>query len=194
MLARLNTAENWTWLAGALIAAAILHILTVLYLAGTTEHRGILALERVTAVNEMVALPATTPDDQVLPFLAPDVRYAVCRYDLAEGPVTVRTAFGDNTWSISLYNRAGDNFYGISSGELQRREIELLLAPSSEGGTASLPISKEVVATNITVNVPDRQGIAVIRAPLLGSAYVAETEQILAGARCEKVAKDMKGG
>lgn len=192
MLALLNTLENWMWLTGALIGAAILHILTVLYLAERTEHRGITALDRVTAINEMVALPATTPDDQVLPFMAPDVRYAICRYDLSEGPVTVRTAFGDGTWSIALYNRTGSNFYGISSAELQRREIELLLAPSSEGGTASLPISKEVVATNITVNVPEKQGIAIIRAPLLGNAYVAETEQILAQSRCEPVAKGEK--
>lgn len=189
MLARLNTLRNWMWLTGALIAAAILHILAVLYIAEATEHHGMRALERVTALNEMVALPAVTPDDQVLPFMAPDVRYAVCRFDLADGPVVVRTAFGDGTWSIALYNARGDNFYGISSAELQRRDIELLLAPASEGGTARLPISKEVVATNITVAVPEKLGVAIIRAPLLGSAYIAETEQILADARCERVEK-----
>jgi uncharacterized membrane protein len=172
------------WAGAGVIGAAIVHILAVFAWPGFASRGLFERVEQATPLNELLVLPPAEPDSQLLPFMAPDVRYALCRFDLTDGPVSLRTSFLDGTWSVALYDGRGQNFYAVSGNDLKRRDIELLLAPTDITGIGQLPIARDQPASQITVAVPERRGLLVIRAPLPGAAYAADSERLLKASSC----------
>ena len=78
----------------------------------------------------MVVLPAPASGKQILPYLPPDMLYAMCRYELTGGPVSVTAAVSGPGWVLSLHTPQGDNFYVMPGQQLRRGEVSFLLVPS----------------------------------------------------------------
>lgn len=176
---------RWAWLAAALITGALLHLTSVLAMAQLTPSRALQVLDHIDRVNEMVVLPAVTPEHQVLPYMMPGDRYALCRYDLSKGPVSIRLTFGDDIWTLALMSGSGGNFYTLSAAELDRRDVELMLVQSEEGQSGSLPISGDSsTGTVITVSVPQPIGLAVVHAPVRSPVYAGDTDRLLSLSAC----------
>ena len=78
-------------------------------------------LEEKTKINELSVLPGVESQTRPMAFMAPDVRYATCRYDLSEGPLQLRSPLPNDLWSIALYARHGENYYLISGRDVQKQ-------------------------------------------------------------------------
>ena len=63
-----------------------------------------------------------------MPMMAPDVRYAVCRYDLSKGPVRLRAQIADGLWLIAFYTPLGENFYAVVGADMKQSEVDLIIA------------------------------------------------------------------
>lgn len=181
------------WAAAGLILAGILHIVLVVAAPFTARNTAWQRLGSTLTSNAMRLLPPATPGNQMLPYMAPDVRYAVCRFDLSNGPVLVRSRFLDAAWSLALYTPLGDNFFAMTSADLQKPEIELLLSPPQERGLLELTqdlfarsprASRDVRDVALSVTAPGTEGLAVLRAPSMGTAFDQETETALSKAVC----------
>ena len=62
---------------------------------------------------------------------SPDLLYAVCAYDLSQGPLQVELAASyPRYWSIALYNSRSDNFMTVSSGEVKENPMPLIIDES----------------------------------------------------------------
>ena len=114
----------------ALVCAGMLHI-TATFLApqlakGSAAQRIALDLP----VNKMVVLPPASAKSQPLPFMSPDMRYAVCRYDAGSGPVAVSATLADRGWSFGLYTLDGDGFYAVPSQTTRRTDVGVVLSLS----------------------------------------------------------------
>jgi uncharacterized membrane protein len=177
---------NWLWFLGALVAGGIIHILAV-FAAADLATPLTTPLENAATVNSMTVLPAVSAATQIMPFQSGDLRYAVCPFDLSGGPLILKASFGEGPWTVVVFDRSGAMLYSTTNTELQRRDATLILARTSETRAASLPISRQAAATNITVNLPQARGVAWIQAPVLGVGYEAETERLLEQASCEPV-------
>ena len=177
--------RQWLLVLIALLTGVILHIGTVLAIPSITSNSAFARIADDNPANTINVLDAITPDNQPLPFMAPDVRYAICHYDLSAGPVVVRTSLANEAWTIALYNRLGENFYTLSGADLQRPNIELILAPADDAGAANpIPLGRDTGQSAVTVSVGETEGIAIIRAPIRGAGYVDQTETTLADATC----------
>jgi len=86
-----------------LVLAGIIHIIAVLTLPMLAPKNAHARLAALGPANNMIELPAAAPGRQVMPMMAPDVRYAFCRFDLANGPVRLKAAVPDDLWLIALY-------------------------------------------------------------------------------------------
>ena len=75
------------WLTGGALLGGIVHLSTVLMLPTTATQDAYSRLTPLAPVNQVVLLPAHTPEGSVLPFMDPTFATAVCRYDLAGGPL-----------------------------------------------------------------------------------------------------------
>ena len=65
----------------ALVAVAILHILATLAAPHFASAPAVARLAEALPLNSMKVLPPVGRSSQPVPYLAPDARYAMCRFD-----------------------------------------------------------------------------------------------------------------
>ena len=172
-----------------LVLAGLIHIIAVLTLPMLAPKNAHARLAALGPANTMIELPAPAPGRQVMPMMAPDVRYAFCRFDLANGPVRLKAAVPDDLWLIALYTPEGDNFYSVAGADMKRAEIDLVITGADqtvEEASADAPESSDEV---VVVNSPVTEGVALIRAPLVGQSRSAHAEQALKTTSCGPYAK-----
>lgn len=183
---KLRPFSSWSWLwAGAgLIAGGVVHVSTILALPLVAPNDAWVRLKSLVAENEMVVLPPTTAGQQPLRFMSSDLRYAVCRYRLAQADLRVRVELLHKAWSVSLYNRLGYNIYTVSGSELRRRNVEFVISRKRDNDVALLPLKDKEAQVAIRVTVPERVGLVVVRAPIIGEAYRGQADRAIKNASC----------
>ena len=181
------------WSVIGVVLGIILHISYVLaapHVSGGTAWRN---LSPQLAINEMKVMAPVRPGAQPLPFMAPDVRYAICRFDLAAGSLQIRTKLLDPTWSVLLFTAQGENFSAFTSSDIQKPELEMTVTANTEQSllqavqTFLTRTQKETRGPRdpgISIVAPAREGLVLIRAPLMGVAFQKEVEAALASASC----------
>lgn len=171
------------------ICVAILHICSTLTASNFGRHPGFLALADKASLHKMTVLRPVSPDNQPIPFMSPNLRYAICRYDTSNGPVELNVTLPDETWSIALHTPDGANPFA-ATGQQQGTDVLKIrlvpspdqfsgLSPEAEGKSDNKPVELTVVA---------KTGIAVVRAPVKGVAFQRMTEAMLLKAQCKSVA------
>lgn len=175
---------SWQTAVIALVSGGIIHIGATLAMPRFATASGVQRLAAALPVNRMLVLPPATAEQQPLPYQGPDVRLAVCRYDVSDGPVSISAVLPDKGWSLAIYSMQGDNFYVVPAQDLRRAEISFQLVPQSERflGIFSAARGLELTASQITV--PEARGVIVVRAPLRGRTYQSETDGYLQRAQC----------
>jgi len=171
------------WLAAAVLSGILLHLGLVLWATHLGLHRGFSTLAKLGPVNQMAVLAPVTAEIQPVAYLSPSERYAICRYDLRKGPVTVKAKLGDDDWIVAVYDPNGANVFSVRGADLARREIELTLASKDDAAGLALPIANDD-RVETTLGLDDRTGIAVIEAPATRIAYAGQTAQFLSQASC----------
>lgn len=175
------------WFVAALgvVGAGIIHISAVLAIPYVAPLNAWARLAAFAPENAIAVLPPATPTTQVMPLMAPDIRYVACRYNIADGPVRMRLNVLDDLWSIAFYNQIGDNFYTLRGSDMRRQRANLVIAAAEqrllETGTDAPQDTDEI----ILVTSPVTEGIAMIRAPLQSPGYAAQADAALAEAICE---------
>jgi uncharacterized membrane protein len=150
------------WLLGGLLLGGIVHLSSILLLPRTATQDAYTRIAAAVPANRMVPLPAPTPDDAVLPFMDPAFASAVCRYDLAAGPLKLRVPVSQAYTSVSFYSRNGVAYYAINDRAAGRRIIELDLMTARQ--RADLPDDEEVTAADrLIVEAPTATGLILVR-------------------------------
>lgn len=173
----------------ATVAGGILHILVVFAVPTLGWGSAFSRLAADLPLNKMVILPASAPGRSVLPFLAPDMRYAMCRYEVIGGPVKVTATLPEVGWSLAVYTPQGDNFYAAPAHETRRTDLAFTLLPASDRLINLTPGQRRADVDIGSVTSPSREGLIVLRAPVKGESYLATLEPFLRGASCEPVGR-----
>jgi uncharacterized membrane protein len=168
----------------AVLTAGIVHIATTFSITALGTGSAYRTLKGVLPANELVVLPAQAPGAQVLPFLAPDMLYAFCRFDLARGPIEISARLPEAGWSLALYTRQGDNFYATPGVKSKPVTTQFLLAPATDRLLNLSPGVRKNDVDLSQVTSPDQEGLLVIRAPLKGVAFEAAVNAELKQAKC----------
>jgi uncharacterized membrane protein len=167
-----------------LVLAGLIHIASVLTLPLLAPKNAWARLMPLGPANAMILLPAADPGNQVMPMMAPDVRYAICRFDLGPGPVRVRAGVPNDLWSIALYTPESDNFYTVQGADMRRAQIDLIVAKEDQDVAEAGVDAPEGAENTVVVKSPVEQGIALIRAPLSGQSRAASVEAALRESFC----------
>lgn len=173
------------YLAAALIAIGILHIVATFAAPHLTDTSAYEKLAENLEVNSMSVLPPVTPDNQALPFMASDVRYAMCPYDTSEGPVLVTAMLPARGWSLALHSAQSDNFYTATGQDGRPTQISVLIVPRAQP-IAAITATSPAPSGAPAYTVASKQGIAIVRAPDKGFAYSSQIESDLARAGCKR--------
>jgi len=172
------------WLAAGLVLGGIVHLVMVLYLPRAATQDAYARLAPETPVNTMVALPAPAPKDGKLPFMDPAFATAVCRYDLAQGPLKLTAPVSQAYTSVSFYTRNGAAHYAITDRAAGRRVIELDLMTQEQKN--QLPEEEDVTAADrLIVESPTTTGLIVVRALAPEPSQMSMAQRALTGAKCQ---------
>jgi uncharacterized membrane protein len=197
MLARINWRFNWRdytiplsslwpWLVAAVFCSGVIHVLAVMSIPYLATRDAWARLSEISKPNQMYLMPVAQKEPP-LPFMAPDVAYAFCRFDLTQNNVQVQTQIGDASWSIAVSGRYGENFYFISGAEAKRRELHLLLVPRARLAEEASNEQSEQGDEQIIVITPGLTGVVMVQAPLRGPSFAADTLNAMRNAGCAPV-------
>jgi uncharacterized membrane protein len=171
------------WLLGGLLLGGIVHLATVLLLPRTATQDAYTRLAALSPVNRVVPLQAPTPDDAPMPFMDPAFASAVCRYDLADGPMKFSVPVSQAYTSVSFYARNGVAYYAINDRAAGRRVIELDLMTREQ--RRELPDDEDVTAADrLIVESPSATGLILVRALSPERGLIRMASQALAAAQC----------
>lgn len=173
--------STWLWIIATLIVAAMIHIIAVFTLPHIAEKGAWHRLAKYAPINTMTVLPAYSIQ-RTLPFLAPDINYSACRFDLSNGTINIQATLLHPEWSLALYTPLGDNFYTITGAELQRSNLNLFIVPqnANDENTSSFGNPEDIVV----VKTAHKNGIALIRAPIANQQFLSETIATQSAASC----------
>ncbi len=177
------------YIALGLVLAGIIHIVAVLALPALAPKNGFGRLAALGPVNTIIQLPPAAPGQQAMPMMAPDVRYAFCRFDLAAGPVRLSARTADELLVIALYTPEAENFYSVVGADMKRPEIDLIIAATDQTVEEAGVDSPESSDNVIVVNSPVKEGIALLRLPLAGPSRAGSAEQALKATSCGPYSK-----
>src|SRR5678815_3305028 len=171
------------WLLGGLLLGGIVHLGSVLLLPRTATQDAFTRLSASAPANSMVPMPAATPDEAVLPFMDPAFATSVCRYDLADGPLTLRVPVSQAYTSVSFYTRNGVAFYAINDRAAGRRVIELDLMTAAQH--EQVPEDEEITAADrLIVESPTPTGLIAICAMAPEPGLMPAAQGAVAASRC----------
>jgi uncharacterized membrane protein len=177
---------NWQLILAAPIAAAILHICATFAAPYLTAASAFSRLAPALPENKMLVLRDIKPGAEPLPFLSPHARYAMCRFDSANGPVNVSATLPpDPGWMLAVITPQGDNVYAAASTPGRDTPISLVLLPSESHFLGVTPEARGIARdAQPPVAIAAKHGIVVMRGPDKGTAYRSDVERNLRTAAC----------
>ena len=174
------------FLLGGVILGGIVHLATVFILPRTATQDAYARLAALAPVNSVTALPAPSPDKAPMPFMDPAFASAVCRYDLAQGPLKLTVPVGPAYTSVSFYTRRDIAYYAINDRGAGGRSIELDLMTAEQH--SEVPEDENVTAADrLIVESPGTIGLIVIRALAPEPALLPVAQAAVSAAQCKKL-------
>jgi len=172
------------WIASGLLLGGLVHLVTILTLPRAASRDAYTRLASLVPVNGFALLPAPTPEASVLPFMDPAFAVAVCRYDLAKGPVKLTAPINQAYTSVTFYTRYDVAYYAINDRAAGRKSIELDLMTHKQ--REALPDDEEITsADRLIVESPSLTGLIVARALSPEPSLMPAATAALQAAQCK---------
>lgn len=171
-------------IAGVLLGG-IVHLVSILWLPGMASRNAYARLAPLAPVNAVALLPQPTPESAVLPFMDPAFATAVCRFDLAQGPIKLQMHVSPAYASASFYTPTGTAFYAINDRAAGRRVVELELMNAAQRGQVEDNEEEVTAADRLIVESPTDTGIILLRALATEPGAMPATRGLLSAARCQ---------
>jgi uncharacterized membrane protein len=166
-----------------IFGAVLLHIIIIL---GVPHFTGRDAYTRVTSEGApFIFHPlAAKPDAVGLSSLDPDLRIAVCHFDIERQPLSL-VALGGNVdfWSVAIFDRDANEVFSMNDRTSVAGDLDVLVAtPVQVAQLRKAPIA--ALAETILVEHPGTEGYVVLRVLVPQASYEAEAKAFLADAEC----------
>jgi uncharacterized membrane protein len=174
------TARRWIRLGVVTLAlAAGLHVLIVWLIPHAITLAFVRSVSKQVGYNAVLTPPLPTDQSRSVVAPSPDLLYAVCVFDLSAGPVRISARRPPGYWSLSLYDRNSDNFFGINDNEIKGDTVELILTagPADAGIKARFPAATYV-------QTPRSTGVMLSRILVLDPANMQAERDAQSSVRC----------
>jgi uncharacterized membrane protein len=101
-------------LVSGVVLGLLVHLVIVLAIPRVAERDGWSRAMALAAEEGVTLIPAARPGNEALPLLDPALAHAVCRIDLARGPVLISAPLPREFWSISLHSHEHGAYYAVT--------------------------------------------------------------------------------
>lgn len=165
-----------------LVGAGIVHGLVLLIIPHVTEADVWTRLESRAPFYEVVRIDPASGGNMIhLP--DPLFEAAACRIDLSEGIVHLQAEGDVPYWSMSIYDRSGQNIFSINDRTSNEGRLDFLVATSAQ--LTELRNSQAAdFGTAVFVETEVQEGIVVVRAFVPDPTFEPTISRYLAGLDC----------
>lgn len=171
----------WSTAIVGLALAGIIHVVALQLIPLLTPQ---LARERLAMLGGELQFHQIV-EEPVTPDLDPAFRYAVCLFDMSQGPVAVEVAPGGDYWGLSFHDRRGGVFYAINNHSAELGRVTLVLATHQEAPRLTR-LLEERNDESVVVAAPVQRGYAMLKAMAASPSRIADAKDRLGRARCRK--------
>lgn len=184
----LSARASWTiGILATLMLAGIVHILVILTIPQNVTHTAYSDVAAFGPDRVFNLLPDVEPGSEALPALDPAMQHAVCRFQLADGPVQFTASIPVPFWSMGLFDSAGQAIYSLNNRTAGSETLSmLLLSPEQLSILRQNP--PENLEDLIVIETDRTEGFALLRAFVPHEIYAPETETALLAASCRTLA------
>jgi uncharacterized membrane protein len=166
-----------------IVLGLVVHLVSVLALPRIATQDAYSRLTPMTKVNAVTQLPLADPQTSPMPFMDPAFALAICRYDLANGPIKLTVPVSQAYTSVSFYTRNEIAYYAINDRSAGRKVIELDLMTEAQHN--ELPEDEEVTAADrLIIDSPTTTGLIVMKALAAEPGLMPQAQASLAAASC----------
>lgn len=173
------------WLLACLMFAGIVHFSSVLLMPQVAPHDSYGRLAPFFAGGGLHALPLAEPGQEALPFLDPAFAYAVCGYDLADGPLRLRASFAAVPYvSLSFHSRRGLVFYSFTDRAASHGKIDVVVLSGAQLAQAEEQDTEDEPVQELRLLAPENHGFVLLRALALAPPDMPFAQARLAAVTC----------
>lgn len=169
----------------ALAIAGIVHVFAVAAVPALSPRDAWTQVGAFGPDGRLNPVPRAAPGVATLPQIDPAMAHAVCRFDLAAGPMRIRARITETYWSVALFDRSGANLYSLTDRAAEGRPINLIVATPeqiSQLRERPLPDSNEA----IVVDWPASEGFVLMRVFVTSESAAPDVDRAIRAATCDR--------
>ena len=166
-----------------LLGAGIVHIAVLLLLPSLSDRD---AWSRLSAAGEpytFIPVGSEAAGAALVTSADPHFQAVACRFDLSDGVVHVEAAGNVPFWSVSVYNRSGQNIYSYNDRTAAEGELDLILATPAQAVALRRSLPDEL-EQSVIVEMGAEQGMIALRSFIPDESWRSRVEAYLADASC----------
>ena len=168
------------------IGAGIVHIAILFLLPHFSERDAWSRLALAADFYRMVRLDSALGDAAGIRSTDPLFRAVACRFDLEDGVVHVRAPGKVPFWSVSIYDRGGQNIYSFNDRASDTATLDFAVLTPDQMIELRKQLPEELEHT-IFVETPLDEGILVVRSFVPDPSWSRIVEAFLSQASCEAI-------
>jgi uncharacterized membrane protein len=169
----------------AVVGAVIVHIVVLLLLPRFSDQDAWSRLSEAADFYKAVRIDAEAGGAPIVKSVDPLFYAAACRFDLGEGAVHVRAPGKVPFWSVSIYNRGGQNIYSFNDRATDTGSLDFVVLTSAQ----MIEIRKqtpEEFRQSIFVEAAVDEGIVVVRSFVPDRSWNQTASSFLRSIACTK--------
>ncbi len=111
-----------------LVGAAVVHISTLLLIPVVSENDAWTRLSRVTKSGVFTIIDPQSQVASSMRALDPNFVVGACQFSLEDGPVVLSGDGKTNFWSLSIFNKRGENLFSINDRITNNGLLDMVIA------------------------------------------------------------------
>jgi len=165
-----------------LVGAGVVHVIILLILPHYSERD---AWTRLAANADFYSFTRMSGEDAptVIRGVDPFFDAVACRFDLSEGVVHVKAAGHVPFWSVSVYNRRGQNIYSLNDRAQTLGDLDLVLVTPAQMIELKKSVPKEF-EKSVFMEADVGRGIVAIRSFVPDETWKKTVADYLSDASC----------
>jgi uncharacterized membrane protein len=152
------------WIFGCLFLAGIVHITSIFAMPWVAPNDAFARMSAAAPLNKITLLPSVAPNSGTA-FDDPAFEQAVCRYDLARGPLRLRAQLPpDQLLLMSFHGRQGQVYYSMTDRSATRGLIDVLILTRAQLDVVEANDAEDELPQDLRILAPTLEGFILLRA------------------------------
>jgi len=164
-----------------LVGAALLHIVIIMALPHYAERDAWMQIEALGPTEFFHILPQER--DGLVAYDNPFLRTAICRFDITDHPVRVRSGGENPYWSLAIFNPDSDEIYSMNDRSGTGQTLDVVIASPRQMTLYRKKLPDEL-ADSVLIEFSGDEGYLVLRTVSPDPSWEEISRRFLRGAVC----------